>query len=312
MDPARINRIRTLAAGEPLPETPDLLADLDELGLESIRGEGGVSLSEPLELLNEDRITSTLKDASPHHARTIVHWTIGSTNTWMLERADEPSFHGTVCLAERQEAGKGRRGRGWVSPFGRNIYMSTGWTLPRSTGIAGLSLTVGMVVAAVLRDAGLEEVGLKWPNDVLLGSGKLAGILVEMAAPTAVSHRVVIGVGINLRLDARDAARVDQPWSMVVGRIDVTRNELVSRLLDSMLPALATFSERGFEPFAAAWPEYDQLAGCRVRVLQGDRVIEGTNAGIDETGQLKLETSAGLQLFNAGEVSLRPAEQSAS
>ncbi|MDZ7684092.1 MAG: biotin--[acetyl-CoA-carboxylase] ligase [Gammaproteobacteria bacterium] len=127
-----------------------------------------------------------------------------------------------------------------------------------------------------------------------------------MAAPTADRHRVVIGCGINLRLEPQDTERVDQLCSTVSDHIDVTRNGLVARLLDSMLPALVVFEDRGFAPFATAWADYDLYAGAHVGILSGGDRVEGVNVGIDGDGNLLLDTAEGRRTFNAGEVSLRP------
>lgn len=305
MSPELITAVRHLAAGEAIAFDADLVGFLQDLGLEYRRTGHQITLAEPPELLDADRITAAA--GAFGLGRLHVHFSIDSTNTWQLDRAADPDFHASVCLAERQEAGKGRRGRRWVSPFGRNIYMSVGWYVPRQQSLSGLSIAVGIALGAALRDAGLEQVGLKWPNDLLLAGGKLGGILVEVASPTASHHRVVIGCGINLRLDDGAASQVDQDFSTVLDHIDVSRNQLVVTLLDSLLPALQVYNEEGFGPFASAWSAYDALAGEEVVVKMADATVAGTNEGIDEAGNLKLLTSAGIRSFNAGEVSLRRA-----
>ncbi|MDZ7684091.1 MAG: biotin--[acetyl-CoA-carboxylase] ligase [Gammaproteobacteria bacterium] len=165
MNEYQIKNIRTLAAGSALPGTDELRQTIEELGLSYATRDGEIRLIDPPELLDAEIVRSGLGDGAGLLDRLDVHFTIDSTNTWQLGRAGQSDFH-PACLAERQEAGKGRRGRHWVKPFGRNIYMSVGWEIPRARSVSGLSLAVGMVIAGVLRDAGLVEVGLKWPNDV--------------------------------------------------------------------------------------------------------------------------------------------------
>ena len=148
------------------------------LELESVKGRG-YRLAQPLELLDSDRVLAGL--AAPVRnllAQFEVYEEIDSTNRLALLRALESGCRGHVIVAERQTAGRGRRGRQWISPFGRNIYCSTIWEFDGgAAALEGLSLAVGVAVASALTDVGVRGVGLKWPNDVVGGGRKLAGIL---------------------------------------------------------------------------------------------------------------------------------------
>ncbi len=303
MNDELIDHVRRLCAGESLPPGAVPAPVLDELGLALENGR----LPDPPELLDSNAIRDGLNLAGAHLARCDTLFSVGSTNTWQLERVGEPDFHGSVCLAERQVAGRGRRGRQWVSPFGRNIYMSVGWKIPRKVPVAGLSIVAGMAIAGALRDLGVAGVGLKWPNDLLLAGRKLGGILVELAAPTAHHHVVVIGCGINVHLSEAHGAQVEQAFSTLPDDIGQSRNAIVGALLESLLPALDYFGREGFGPFAAAWADYDSFAGESLVVLLGEERVEGRNLGIDESGNLLLETGHGTKMFNAGEVSVRRA-----
>lgn len=301
MNDELIDDVRRLCAGESLPPGAVPAPVLDELGLVIENGR----LADPPELLEAGAIRAALNLAAPHLARCDTLFSVGSTNTWQLGRVAEPDFHGSVCLAERQVAGRGRRGRHWVSPFGRNIYMSVGWKVPRNVSVAGLSIVAGMAIAGALRDLGVAAVGLKWPNDLLLGGRKLGGILVELAAPTAHHHLVVIGCGINIHLNEAHGAQVEQAFTTLPDDIGQSRNAIVGALLESLLPALDHFGREGFAPFAAAWADYDCFAGESLVVHLAERRVEGRNLGIDESGNLLLETADGAEAFNAGEVSVR-------
>ena len=170
--------------------------------------------------------------------------------------------------------------------------------------LSGLSLVTGMAVVDSLRALGVTDVGLKWPNDVILGRGKLGGILVEVV-PANNMVNVVLGIGINLALSAVDAQSIDQPWSVVPEGVELSRDQVVSVLLNHLVPALQAFEVTGFAPYAAAWPAYNQYRGQAVEVRLGEQVIPGVDHGIDASGQLLLLTKGGVQSFNAGEVSLR-------
>lgn len=285
----------------------DLTTELDALGLSWSATGDRITLDDELELLDANRLYAELAAfARERLERVDVLWSVDSTNTWLLERAHDPGFNRRVCLAEQQVAGKGRRGRRWVSPFGKNIYLSLGWELPRRAGaVGGLSLSAGMAVVTALKEAGLGDVGLKWPNDVLVNGAKLAGILVEMAPPAPNRIPVVVGVGVNMRLDSPEMSRIDQPFSATAEQSDVSRNVLIARLLESLVVALETFERSGFSAFADRWPDFDVYFGQEVQVTVAGEPVAGIDRGIDENGNLLLESAAGVRAFNAGEVSLR-------
>lgn len=305
--------IRQLCNGASLAAEPALLDELKQLGLETIVSDGQVRLPAPLELLDRSEILSGV--TSHVQPEVEVHWEIGSTNTYLMDRLqDMPAdCHGLACVAEQQTAGRGRRGRTWISPFGCNLYTSLCWVMQGGPAkLEGLSLVVGMVVVEALRDMGAVGVGLKWPNDLLLVADgevvpnrKLGGILLEMGMPLADSVGVVIGIGLNLRMSQAHAAGIDQPHAVLGEVAQVSRNQLAGRMLSGLLDMLPAFSERGFGAFREAWSEFDVYRGQPVELIIGQKRVAGINAGVDATGNLLLATDAGVTAYNAGEVSLR-------
>ena len=314
MDNIRV-LIQQLCNGASLPAQPALLEGLSNLGVQALVVGGQVRLPARLELLDRAAILAGV--TSEVRPEVEVHWQIGSTNTYLMDRLQEGAgdCHGFACLAEQQTAGRGRRGRAWISPFGCNLYTSLCWMVPGGPAkLEGLSLVVGMVVVEALRALGATGVGLKWPNDLLLladgeviPTRKLGGILLEMAVPRADAVGVVIGVGLNLAMSAAEAAEIDQPHAVLTEVTEVSRNELASRLLSGLLDMLPAFSERGFGAFREAWAEFDVYRHQPVELLMGRNRIAGINAGVDATGNLLLQTDAGVATYNAGEVSLRAA-----
>ena len=298
-----------MANGDSVPSTPVLIKSLKDLGLSFSESGKQVQLRAPLELLDKEKLNTNLNPKARELISCIeTHWSIGSTNTHLMDRTGQQDFHGLICLAEQQVSGRGRRGRHWVSPFAKNISLSIGWQLSSAVGIAGLSLVIGMQVVKSLRSMGLVDVGLKWPNDVLLNDGKLCGILIEIGAPKKGMLDVVTGVGVNLQLDLIDAKEIDQPWSTLSEVTRVSRNELASLLISNLVLELERFSKTGFASYRERWSEFDLYFGQNVRVLIGDRVVEGTDHGVDEAGNLLLKTPSRIETFNAGEVSLRLAQ----
>jgi BirA family transcriptional regulator, biotin operon repressor / biotin---[acetyl-CoA-carboxylase] ligase len=284
----------------------------DAFGLDLISERGrGYRLATPLELLDAERIRAALSDAGRARlSRIDIHPLIDSTNSELMRLAAEGAPSGSVCLAERQTAGRGRRGRAWISPFGVNLYGSLLWRYPFApSNLGGASLAVGAVLADALSELGAEDVALKWPNDLLWQRRKLAGLLLEVAGESQGPCHLVVGLGLNLRMTAGQGSAIDQPWASleaVLGAAMIGRNALVARLLEALLEALDRYGREGLAPFLTHWRAHDAYLGEPVQLLMGERVIKGIHAGVGEDGSLLLETSDGRRAFQAGEVSLRP------
>ena len=163
----------------------------------------GYSLPGAIQLLEAERILSLLEDK-----RVSVLPVVDSTNQYLLDRIAE-LHSGDACVAEYQQAGRGRRGRQWISPFGANLYLSMFWRLEQGPAAAmGLSLVIGMVMAEVLQRLGAADVRVKWPNDLYLNDRKLAGIPVELTGKTGDAAQLVIGAGINTAMRDTNASAI--------------------------------------------------------------------------------------------------------
>lgn len=294
------------------PATDSLRQALQEVGLAAKEEDGILTMPDRPTLLAPKAIAGAL-EPPPLAISLRIYRAIGSTNDAVMAWLNEPGDEARVAMAETQLAGKGRRGRGWVSPFGRNIYLTFGRfvKVPLSE-LGGLSLLLGMQVVEALRSQGLQGLGLKWPNDVLLDGGKLAGILVELKPQEARGIGVVAGIGINLSLSAEDAADIDQAWSAAAMQKPLDRNLLAAALIQQLCAALDRFEAESFAPFQQQWPSYNLYQGKEVAVSCGGKVVKGVDRGVTKRGDLVLETSTGLMEFNAGEVSLRPVATAAA
>jgi len=288
------------------------------LDVHSVRGKG-YRLSEPLCLLSEAQILARLPQSRREQLSAIelLH-SVDSTNSHALRRVqsgtlDLAAGRCWACLAESQTAGKGRRGREWVSPFGHNLYLSV--VREFSNGAAsldGLSLVVGLAVATALVDLGYTGLQLKWPNDVLLDGRKLAGILLEVSGDVTGLCHVVIGIGLNLRSNYAAMAGVEQPWAALdqAGFQRNKRNEVVGSILNRLLTALHMFEHSGFAPFLPKWQQFDCTFGRDIALLTAAGAVHGKGQGVTQGGALLLETADGnVQRFHGGEVSLRFAPQ---
>jgi BirA family biotin operon repressor/biotin-[acetyl-CoA-carboxylase] ligase len=211
-----------------------------------------------------------------------------------------------VVLAERQTAGRGRRGRKWASPFGENIYYSLALRIDGGMRqIEGLSLLIGLAVLKTLREAGVQGAGLKWPNDVLVGRRKIAGILLELVGDPADVCHVIIGIGINVNM--RSTEEVDQLWTSLKLEIGArfNRNHLVGNLTRNIEAYLSQHQESGFEAFRSEWERNHLWQGCAVDLHAGTQVVEGIVLGIDTQGALRLQVGQEEKVFSGGELSLR-------
>lgn len=262
-----------------------------------------------LEPLDRDRILEGLSGAAGAWLVDLtVFEQIDSTNTHLVNLAQHADINGRVCLAERQTAGRGRRGRSWLSPAGRNIALSLGRRLDApGEALHSLSLVVGVAVADVVSGFDVPGVRLKWPNDILLGPGKLGGILIELVdvgeAPT-----VVIGVGLNVGSGAQVQGQVDRPVAdLLEASPDISRNALAAALINSIVDYCHEFERTGFGAIRDAWLALHAYQDCDVDIVIGDRVVRGRVRGVTHTGELELESEGRLLTFNSGEVSLRPA-----
>ena len=168
------------------------------LDIFSVKGKG-YRLASPIDLLDSSKIKGNLSASAKLLVSDVqVFGSVTSTNDIAMKHAEAQGRPGYVCVAEQQTAGRGRRGRPWVSPYGTNIYLSLVWDFfDGAAALEGLSLAVGVVVANALKAKGLAGVELKWPNDVLVEGAKLGGILLEMTGDPSGHCQVVLGVGIN-------------------------------------------------------------------------------------------------------------------
>jgi BirA family biotin operon repressor/biotin-[acetyl-CoA-carboxylase] ligase len=282
---------------------------LRNLGIEidAVAGHG-YRLKEPLELLDRSVILDGMDPALRERLNSLVIGdSMDSTNS-AVQRLAEVEQHGAAVFAEHQASGRGRRGRSWHSPFGKNLYLSLGWCFDKSMSELGcVSLVAAIAVAQALNRVGLEGHYVKWPNDLLLDGSKLAGCLVEVQGDTQGPCHAVFGVGLNVHMGSKkDVQVIDQPWTDVHSHVPgCSRNALAAQLLDQLVAALQRFESSGFEPFKPLWKKLDGLEGKSVMVEAQGSELCGIGAGIDESGALLLKTAHGVDRLYSGEVSVR-------
>ena len=284
------------------------LAKLEPLGLELQSQAGkGYCLSGGLDLLDRSRIQEgLLAPVNAAISQFELFEVLDSTNAWLMRQESGSGI--SVCISECQTAGRGRRGRQWVSPFARNIYMSLRVTAETGFGaFEGLSLAVGVAVADALGDLGATDIKLKWPNDILWQGRKLGGVLIEAAGDPSGRCHAVIGLGLNLKAEASMIKEIDQPWVSLEEILDNQpgRNESVIAILNYMVPMLASYETDGFRSYKSKWESLNAHLNQRVSLQTGLSQTTGLVCGVSDSGGLLLLTDRGLETFHGGEVSLR-------
>lgn len=235
---------------------------------------------------------------------------VDSTSDILAAQALPADGRAALCIAERQRAGRGRRGRAWHAPAGGAILFSLARMFDAAPAALGaLGLAAGVAAGETLRAHGIAGIGLKWPNDLQADGAKLGGVLVELYGGGAGPARAVVGVGINYDLGA-DGGTLEQPATDVT-RAAVRpppRTALAGALMAALVDDLDLFAAAGLDAFRPRWPALDVLAGRSVRVQPArGPAFTGTARGIADDGALVVATDAGERTLHAGEVSVRVA-----
>lgn len=287
------------------------LHSLNKLGIEYVAVTGkGYRLLQDMQLLDSEKILQYLTPQSIGSLQRLeVHDVLDSTNGYLMQLARELEVSAYVCAAEHQTAGRGRRGRQWVSPYGHNLYFSVLWRYTEDPSrLNGLSLAIGVAVMRVLKQLGLEDVGLKWPNDIYYQQRKLGGILLEVSGESSGPCHVVVGLGLNILLSNKQAKSINQPWTDLrqVSGVNFDRNLLLSSLINEILAVLPDYTQTGLAQYLDEWRAYDVVQSQLVRLEVGEQSIEAVVDGIDDQGLLLVTDLQGQQRrYASGEISLK-------
>lgn len=227
-----------------------------------------------------------------------------STNVECMRMAQ----HGSVVIAEKQTAGRGRRGRLWISPDSENIYCSIGLDKSMPAEFLGMiSLQVGLSITQVLNAGGYTGVSLKWPNDILLQGKKLGGVLIETRVKAVDEFYLVIGFGLNINLPPLHQQHIDRPVISLhqVFPQPISRQQLLPQLVSHIYTSVSALDRNAMPALIEEFTHLDCFMGRQVEVLNGEHKITGIYSGLEENGQIKIKTEQGMQVFSAAEISLR-------
>ena len=279
------------------------------LGVEihSVHGKG-YRLASAIDFLDSASIKQTL-GASAKNFTLELNETATSTTTLLMRRATENVAHGTCIIAELQQAGRGRRGREWVSRLGGSLTFSLLWRFNQgAAALGGLSLAVGVALVRAFSEVGVANVALKWPNDLLLGGKKLAGVLIELQGEMLGPTAAVIGIGLNIRLPEEAKAAIDQPVADLAETNAPPRNALLAAILTHLHEVLTEFEQQGFAGLREEWQQHHAFHGQTVKLTLPDGTsTNGLVTGIAEDGTLLVNIGGQVQRFSSAEISLRGA-----
>jgi len=264
----------------------------------------GYQLSSPLVLLEKEKIENLIQEP-----RVMLECfeTISSTTDCLRNEVSLKNL--PVCLSEHQSKGRGRMGRTWASPFGRNIYCSFRCLFDKDISeMSGLSLVIGILTAQILESLDPKiKPSLKWPNDLYVNNQKIGGILIDIIAEANGNCHAIISVGLNVNMKGIELEGVEQSWTSLehILNVKLDRNLVAAQLIQSIVKGLDVFLAKGMEPFLTSWKQYDLLENRSVSVNHGTEIVSGIGRGITPQGFLLLELPSGdIKKFSSGDTTL--------
>jgi len=288
------------------------ISEAEQFGVEihSVRGKG-YKLTHAVELLNESSIKREIGEQANFFNIEVMDITT-STNSVMMQKASEGLPHASCIATNIQTAGKGRRGRKWISELGENLTFSFLWRFNQGAAmLSGLSLVVGIALIRTFKQLGINQALLKWPNDVLIFHEKvykkLAGILIELQGDLDGQSLAVIGIGINLNISKKQIKKIDQPAIdlQTITEESMNPNNLIALIIKELARVLSEFELNGFSSLKEEWAMSHAFHEKVISLTKGDgQNVIGRVIDISDEGSLILQTNQGQQNFSSGEVVL--------
>ncbi len=261
-------------------------------------------------LLDKEKIaanlhSSTLRELNEVHCLERVD----STNRWLVDHAESNDVHASVCIADSQTAGVGRGGKSWLASDSKNILMSVGYQFDMELSkLSSLSLVTGIAIVNALENIGVSNMTLKWPNDVYLNDGKLAGILIQTQKHLSRGYIAIVGIGLNLELGDEEKQFILQPVAELssLGFSIEQREMIIGKLIDELLLCFGLFTQHGLAFFLDRWDQLDCLKDQSVELSQGQQQIQGRYLGINNDGALRMALPNNrINEYHVGELSVR-------
>jgi BirA family biotin operon repressor/biotin-[acetyl-CoA-carboxylase] ligase len=256
--------------------------------------------------LSIDKIRSAIPT---HHNQKIdylgVFESVDSTSDELWRHIAQGHTGAAICLSETQTAGRGRRGDHWHSPHSGNLYLSIFWPFSAETLQNGLSIAVGISLLNTLKSEGINNLQLKWPNDVLHKRKKIAGILVE--SRFGKRQNTVVGIGLNFKLPDDVKNQIQQPTTSLQQLCSELpcRNRLAGKIIHNMIETLERFQAHGLTDFLPQWHQYDALVDQEITLINGEQHIHAVACGINSDGALRYQIDNELHTLTNSHTSIR-------
>ena len=272
------------------------------IGIETQKGLG-YRLLEKFEPLDAKEINKGLSDLPD--IQVVILQEVDSTNDYLSTKSLKSANEILICLAEQQINGKGRQGRRWVSPYGANLYLSFRFRYVKALStLYSLTPLLGLICVNALKQQKVENLQLKWPNDILLAGKKLGGILVEIRGEFNTACEVIIGIGMNVNM-TQVKEEISQPWTSLkqhCGRY-FDRNQIAASLITEVVGGIRSFNPSLLSQKLEAWNKIDRYYGHSMTLNLGKEKVSGISRGIDKNGALPLGLGAGeLKSYSVGEI----------
>jgi BirA family biotin operon repressor/biotin-[acetyl-CoA-carboxylase] ligase len=275
---------------------------LYQVKIDSVKGKG-YALQEPLTLLD---LTAIKKNIVVDCDDIVIFESVKSTNDYLKSHKYSDTIK--VCLAEHQSAGKGRLNRAWHSPFGKNIYLSCRYSFQKDISeLSGLSLVTGLAIVKTLKEFGVQEAAVKWPNDILVKGKKISGTLIELQGESHGKSLATIGMGVNVNMLDDDQHAITQVWTSMRKELGdhVDRNMLCAHLLNTLIVYLQQFNTMGLAGFVDEWTQSDCLIQRAIVLKNADQEVRGKVVGINTQGHLLVELCDGtVRSFSSGDTTV--------
>lgn len=234
-----------------------------------------------------------------------IHQSVSSTNDVLWQRLASGNATPAVCITETQTAGRGRRGDHWHSPPTGNLYLSIFWPFRAETASNGLSIAIGIGLINTLKSQGINDLQLKWPNDILYKRQKLAGILVE--SRFGKKQNTVVGIGLNFKLPAATKTLIQQPTTSLQQLCTPApcRNRLAGKIIQNMIETLELFQQSGLSDFIPQWQHYDAFHNQNITLINGHDRFDALACGINDQGELRYIRNNKIETLSNSHISIR-------
>jgi len=246
------------------------------------------------------------KDLLDSNIEIFISQSTGSTNDDAKNFLSKQSSFLSIHASEQQTAGKGRNGKKWISPKGKNIYLSIGWLSNlKYSQLDGLSLAIGTILASSLNELTQNQVCIKWPNDLLIKNKKISGILIETIDLNN-QVGVVIGIGINVHMSEEEGKEIDQSWIALDEATNTknNRNKIIGDIINKVFQLTSLFTKEGFKPYKSDYESFDMLAGkkCSVNIQGIYKTVDVL--GVNDNGEMLVKEGSEYLTLRYGEVSI--------